>query len=605
MTQTTMYAGHVNSPFTLLSEGITDVATTIPVLETTDYDTLPMPYVLGTGSDAETVLVTARSVASGAGDLTVTRGWNTTGTYGAAKEWLAGTVISRRYTEYDHATFKANIEDHETWKISKAIVDAKGDLIVGTAADTVARHAVGTDLYPLVAKSAVTNGMAWEQLTEAGIVLADVTTLDVSITKHGLVPKAPNDTSQYLRGDGTWSALTTPDVLIYKGVIDCAANPNYPAADTGHTYLVSVAGKIGGASGPAVEAGDMIVCCVDSSASGDHATVGANWSVLQSVVTETNLTLADVTTNDASTTKHGFAPKATAPAAGIINLLGIANGETAYTCKALLDDTNPEALGTAGPGTQLVAARRDHVHQMPTLDGVAAPTDVTTLDASTTAHGLILKATAPAAGIRNVVAIDNAETVYKNTALVDTTNPEVLGTAGPGSSLIAARRDHVHTMPTLDGVAAPTDVTTLNVSASAHGLCPKFPNNSTTFFRGDGTYAAPPKGGVLSWSEVTETTQALAVNVGYILNHATTMIVATLPATAAVGDVIRIVGKGAGMWKVAQNASQYIRFAGLTTTTGTGGYLQAENAYDCIEIMCTTANNGWIVISSMGNIVVV
>ena len=559
MTQTTMYAGHVNSPFTLLSEGITDVATTIPVLETTDYDTLPMPYVLGTGSDAETVLVTARSVASGAGDLTVTRGWNTTGTYGAAKEWLAGTVISRRYTEYDHATFKANIEDHETWKISKAIVDAKGDLIVGTAADTVARHAVGTDLYPLVAKSAVTNGMAWEQLTEAGIVLADVTTLDVSITKHGLVPKAPNDTSQYLRGDGTWSALTTPDVLIYKGVIDCAANPNYPAADAGHTYLVSVAGKIGGASGPAVEAGDMIVCCVDSSASGDHATVGANWSVLQSVVTETNLTLADVTTNDASTTKHGFAPKATAPAAGIINLLGIANGETAYTCKALLDDTNPEALGTAGPGTQLVAARRDHVHQMPTLDGVAAPTDVTTLDASTTAHGLILKATAPAAGIRNVVAIDNAETVYKNTALVDDTNPEALGTASPGTSLVAARRDHVHTLP---------------------------------------------KGGVLSWSEVTGTTQACAVNVGYILNNAA-LVTATLPASAAVGDVIRIVGKGVGMWKVAQNASQYIRFAGLTTTTGTGGYLQAENAYDCIEIMCTTANVGWIVISSMGNIVVV
>ena len=402
MAQTTMYAGHVNSPYTLLSAGITNVATTVPVLETTDFDTLPMPYVIGTGSDAETVLVTNRSTASGAGNLTVTRGWNTTGTYGAAKAWLAGTVISRRYTEYDHAAFKANIEDHETWKISKAIVNAKGDLIVATADDTVARHPVGTDLYPLVAKSGVTNGIAWDQLTEGGIVLADVTTLD------------------------------------------------------------------------------------------------------------------------ASTTKHGFAPKATAPAAGIINLLGIANGETAYTCKALLDDTNPEALGTAGPGT----------------------------------------------------------------------------------ATVAARRDHVHTMPTLDGVAAPTDVTTLNVSASAHGLCPKFPDNTTTFFRGDGTYAAPPHGGVLSWSEVTGTTQSCEVNTGYITNNAA-LVTATLPATASVGDVIRIIGKGSGMWKLAQNASQYIRFAGLTTTTGTGGYLQAETACDCIEIMCTTANNGWTVISSIGNILVV
>ena len=238
------------------------------------------------------------------------------------------------------------------------------------------------------------------------------------------------------------------------------------------------------------------------------------------------------------------------------------------------------------------------------LDDLTTPDDNTDLNATTSAHGLLLKATAPASGIRNVVAIDNGETVYKNTALVDSTNPAALGTVSPGTSLLAARRDHVHPMPTLDGVAAPTDVTTLNVSSSAHGLCPKLPNNTTTFFRGDGTYAAPPKGGVLTWSEVTGTTQALAVNTGYIMNNASTMIVATLPSTASVGDVIRIVGKGAAMWKLAQNASQYIRFAGLTTTTGTGGYLQAENAYDCIEIMCTTANVGWIVISSMGNIVV-
>jgi len=214
--------------------------------------------------------------------------------------------------------------------------------------------------------------------------------------------------------DNVNALLGEYDVLRYKGVIDCSGNPNYPAADAGHVYLVTVAGKIGGAAGPAVEIGDMIICHVDSSASGDHATVGANWSILQkSAVDEGSISLSDVTTNDASTSKHGFAPKATAPAAGIINLLGIANGETAYTCKALLDDTNPEALGTAGPGTAIVAARRDHVHDMPALDILDAPTDNTSLNASTTAHGLLLKATVPAAGVRNIVAIDNGETIYK------------------------------------------------------------------------------------------------------------------------------------------------------------------------------------------------
>lgn len=71
------------------------------------------------------------------------------------------------------------------------------------------------------------------------------------------------------------------DALVYKGVIDCSANPNYPAADAGHVYKVSVAGKIGGGSGPNVEAGDTLICHVDSTASGTHAGVGANWGIIQ------------------------------------------------------------------------------------------------------------------------------------------------------------------------------------------------------------------------------------------------------------------------------------------------------------------------------------
>lgn len=42
-------------------------------------------------------------------------------------------------------------------------------------------------------------------VTDANLVTSDITTNDVSITKHGFVPKAPNDGSQWLRGDGNWS----------------------------------------------------------------------------------------------------------------------------------------------------------------------------------------------------------------------------------------------------------------------------------------------------------------------------------------------------------------------------------------------------------------
>lgn len=155
----------------------------------------------------------------------------------------------------------------------------------------------------------------------------------------------------------------------------------------------------------------------------------------------------DNTDLNASTTAHGLAPKAVAPASGLQSVLGIGNGETAYANKALFDTTNPAALGSVGPGTSLIAARRDHIHALPALDALAAATDITTANATTSAHGLLVKATAPSSGLRNVVAIDNGETAYTNKALFDATNPAALGSASPGSAMTAARRDHVHAIP--------------------------------------------------------------------------------------------------------------------------------------------------------------
>lgn len=75
--------------------------------------------------------------------------------------------------------------------------------------------------------------------------------------------------------------IASADAMVFKGVVDCSSNPNYPTADRGHTYRVSVAGKIGGASGVNVEAGDLLLCLTDSTSSGNQATVGTAWSISQ------------------------------------------------------------------------------------------------------------------------------------------------------------------------------------------------------------------------------------------------------------------------------------------------------------------------------------
>lgn len=105
----------------------------------------------------------------------------------------------------------------------------------------------------------------------------------------------------------------------------------------------------------------------------------------------------------------------------------------------------------------------------------------------------------------------------------------------------------------------------------------------------------------ITWNEVTTTSQTAAVNNGYITNNAA-LVTITLPASFAVGEIVRIAGTGAGLWRLAQNASQQIHFADVSTTAGVGGYLEATHRRDCIELIGTTANTELTVLSSVGNI---
>jgi hypothetical protein len=79
----------------------------------------------------------------------------------------------------------------------------------------------------------------------------------------------------------TDSILGNANALVYKGVIDCSTNPNYPAANAGEMYIVNAAGKIGGVSGEVVEVGDMLICNNDATPSGTQASVGVYWNIIQ------------------------------------------------------------------------------------------------------------------------------------------------------------------------------------------------------------------------------------------------------------------------------------------------------------------------------------
>lgn len=106
-----------------------------------------------------------------------------------------------------------------------------------------------------------------------------------------------------------------------------------------------------------------------------------------------------------------------------------------------------------------------------------------------------------------------------------------------------------------------------------------------------------------SWTEVTGTTQSMAVNNGYIASNAS-QVVLTLPATAIIGDTIKVQGKGTGGWKVAQNNGQLIHFNSSTSTLGISGYIESTQRYNSVELVCITNNNEWAVNSASGNLTV-
>lgn len=110
-------------------------------------------------------------------------------------------------------------------------------------------------------------------------------------------------------------------------------------------------------------------------------------------------------------------------------------------------------------------------------------------------------------------------------------------------------------------------------------------------------------GSGLEFTVVTANTQ-MAINLGYITNKAGTAAAMTLPVTAAVGSVLRIVGLGATGWSIAQNASQQIDMNSVSTTVGVGGSLASSARYNCVTLLCTVADNEWCVVDSEGTLTV-
>ncbi len=97
-------------------------------------------------------------------------------------------------------------------------------------------------------------------------------------------------------------------------------------------------------------------------------------------------------------------------------------------------------------------------------------------------------------------------------------------------------------------------------------------------------------GGGLVWSNVAGTSQAAAVNSGFVTANSSLTTV-TLPGTAALGSVIAVQGYGAGGWIIQAPGAQVVHIGSVASSAG--GTVASANQYDSITLVCVVANTAW------------
>ncbi|HEX2881071.1 MAG TPA: hypothetical protein VHO25_16180 [Polyangiaceae bacterium] len=175
------------------------------------------------------------------------------------------------YVSKPGATFRVAYDSSED---KFTVVTAAGPTVVANGSTNQCSMTAGTT-------SVTCDGAGEAVAVTAGDVnfLVDGDNVSINGGSTPFVSSATPDSANVLVNKAYVDALVA-GLLDLKGSTDCSSNPNYPSALKGDAYYVTVAGKIGGASGKSVDIGDLYVAAADN-AGGTEASVGSSWFVLE------------------------------------------------------------------------------------------------------------------------------------------------------------------------------------------------------------------------------------------------------------------------------------------------------------------------------------
>jgi hypothetical protein len=226
--------------------------TTGQVLSKNSNTDMDFTWVTDAAGDIQGVTVTSPLTGGGtSGTVTVGILSGTTSNLGAVQ--LSDSTSSTSTTLAATANAVKTTYDLANGAIAKSIVDAKGDLVAATAADTVARLGVGANGTVLTADSAETTGLKWAAAAGGGgMTLISTTTLSGASTTISVATNTykqlvlvirdldcTNDTDVFFQINGITSSIYAPVIIASNAG---SAYSRYSATNGVYLNLVGVDG---------------------------------------------------------------------------------------------------------------------------------------------------------------------------------------------------------------------------------------------------------------------------------------------------------------------------------------------------------------------------
>jgi hypothetical protein len=470
--------------------------------------------------------------------------------------------------------------------ITAGVVDAKGDLIVGSADDAVARLAVGTDNYILTADSSATNGVAWKAPQAVGefgsSIVFEGATANAFETTLAVTDPTADRTITFPDATGTvalLSDISSASDLLSTSDIEEGTNLYF----TDERAQDAIGTNVGTGLSYNDTTGAVSVTANTYDAYGSASTVAGNLTTHGNLTEAHGATGAVVGTTNTQTltNKTLTSPTLTTPALGVATATSV-NGTTIPSSKTLVVTTDKLNVLASTSSSELAGIISDETGTG-ALVFANTPTLVTPNIGAATGTSLVLSGDLTVNGTTTTINSTEITVDDKNLTLGSVASPTDAGADGGGITLKGATDKTINWVDATDAwtfsehvnlasgkafylngtleTAASQTLTNKTIDGASNTLTVRIANDVSGLGTGVATFLATPSSANLA-SALTDESGSSTV----AFTNSPTFVTPTLGAAAATSIALPDALVGSALATAGTSATTIDTFSASTYT---------------------------------------